>query len=516
MKTFCIVILLSLAAPEVNGESVENFKCGVRYELAAALKQEEVCKQWRELHPMCNRDLNVAYSDAAPYVYKKDKKGEVSGVIPDMLRSIIATCCLGCNKVNFVGNKSYLTKFLDKNASVIMPVETSKSSTQFFGRDFVYFLEVPGVSFLLKPKRPGASELTADLFKSVLSTWPLFITALLMAIIAGIAIWMMDTWFNVLEFPRSFLRGPFEGFWWAFVSMTTVGYGDRAPKSYVARIFAVIWIFLGVTIFSMYSAALTSALTEKVVVTRDSLSGKTIAVVNTTAAAHAAARRENAEIKGYGSIDEVIKALKKDEVDGAALDDNIANFFASKLKKNLPDYEFRHRVTMSGTAYGIVIKDVGVPQGATKYFFKSFFENNEDQREAIIAQAMAGVKKRERKEAEETTSVFSHESPIFIVTLFCLLGIGGFLFIGGLFIQFVVFRGKKSGKGKGEEDKYLIKMPKTTKGFDFCNGKDDNEDVMTLDDAEAAFMEEVKHICKKWRKRFENRVNKNGCTEASV
>ena len=59
-------------------------------------------------------------------------------------------------------------------------------------------------------------------------------------------------------------------------------------------------------------------------------------------------------------------------------------------------------------------------------------------------------KKRESKEAEDTTSVFSHESPIFIVTLFCLLGIGGFLFIGGLFIQFVVFRGRKSGKGKAE------------------------------------------------------------------
>ena len=47
---------------------------------------------------------------------------------------------------------------------------------------------------------------------------------------------------------------------------------------------------------------------------------------------------------------------------------------------------------MSGTAYGIVIKDVGIPKGAMKYFFKTFFENNEDQREAIIAQAMAGVK----------------------------------------------------------------------------------------------------------------------------
>ena len=118
-------------------------------------------------------------------------QGAIAFHVADMLRSIMATCCLGCNKIKFVGNKTYLTKFHDTNASVIMPIETSKSSTQFFGRDFVYFLEVPGVSFLLKPKRHSASELTADLFKSVLSTWPLFITALLMAIIAGIAIWMM-------------------------------------------------------------------------------------------------------------------------------------------------------------------------------------------------------------------------------------------------------------------------------------------------------------------------------------
>ena len=108
-----------------------------------------------------------------------------------MLRSIMSTCCLGCNNIKFVGPNDYLTKFHNQNASVIMPIETSKSSTQFFGRDFLYLLEVPAVSFLLKPQRHSASELTADLFKSVLSTWPLFITALLMAIIAGIAIWMM-------------------------------------------------------------------------------------------------------------------------------------------------------------------------------------------------------------------------------------------------------------------------------------------------------------------------------------
>lgn len=54
------------------------------------------------------------------------------------------------------------------------------------------------------------------------------------------------------------------------------------------------------------------------------------------------------------------------------------------------------------------------------------------------------------------------------------------------------------------------------KGFDFCNGKEENDDVGAMDDAEAAFLEEVKHLCKKWRKRLESRVNKNACGEASV
>lgn len=32
-----------------------------------------------------------------------------------------------------------------------------------------------------------------------------------------------DTYWNPDEFPRSFFKGTWEGFWWAFVSMTTVG-----------------------------------------------------------------------------------------------------------------------------------------------------------------------------------------------------------------------------------------------------------------------------------------------------
>ena len=42
------------------------------------------------------------------------------------------------------------------------------------------------------------------------------------------------------------------------MSMTTVGYGDKAPKSIPARIFSIIWIIVGITSFSLITATLTS------------------------------------------------------------------------------------------------------------------------------------------------------------------------------------------------------------------------------------------------------------------
>ena len=35
--------------------------------------------------------------------------------------------------------------------------------------------------------------------------------------------YFQEFWRNPEEFPSSFFKGSWEGFWWAFVSMTTVG-----------------------------------------------------------------------------------------------------------------------------------------------------------------------------------------------------------------------------------------------------------------------------------------------------
>ncbi|MFH1853401.1 MAG: NAD-binding protein [Candidatus Neomarinimicrobiota bacterium] len=47
-------------------------------------------------------------------------------------------------------------------------------------------------------------------------------------------------------------------FWWAIVTMTTVGYGDFAPVSTIGRMFAVVVMFAGIALISLLTATISS------------------------------------------------------------------------------------------------------------------------------------------------------------------------------------------------------------------------------------------------------------------
>ncbi|MEE4302039.1 MAG: transporter substrate-binding domain-containing protein [Pseudomonadales bacterium] len=77
----------------------------------------------------------------------------------------------------------------------------------------------------------------------------------------GGALWLAERRRNPEQFGGDAPHGIGEGFWWAAVTMTTVGYGDRVPVTGIGRAIAMVWMFTALIVVSTFTAAITTSLT---------------------------------------------------------------------------------------------------------------------------------------------------------------------------------------------------------------------------------------------------------------
>lgn len=78
--------------------------------------------------------------------------------------------------------------------------------------------------------------------------------------IFGTILWLVERRHNRRQF-RSGLMGLFDGLWWSAVTMTTVGYGDKAPKTKFGRVIAMAWMFFAIILISGFTGTIASTLT---------------------------------------------------------------------------------------------------------------------------------------------------------------------------------------------------------------------------------------------------------------
>jgi ABC-type amino acid transport substrate-binding protein len=110
------------------------------------------------------------------------------------------------------------------------------------------------------PARQGswlavAKQLVSPAFLSAVGV----LMALLLSV--GIGLWLVERKRNPDQFGGSAAQGIGSGFWWSAVTMTTVGYGDKAPLTVVGRVLATIWMFVSVITISSFTAAIASSFT---------------------------------------------------------------------------------------------------------------------------------------------------------------------------------------------------------------------------------------------------------------
>jgi ABC-type amino acid transport substrate-binding protein len=80
----------------------------------------------------------------------------------------------------------------------------------------------------------------------------------LVLLVVGALVWAIERRRNGEQFHRDPVRGLGDGFWWAGVTLTTIGYGDKAPATLGGRAVAMLWMLVGLAVSASLTATVVS------------------------------------------------------------------------------------------------------------------------------------------------------------------------------------------------------------------------------------------------------------------
>ncbi|MDA3943306.1 MAG: transporter substrate-binding domain-containing protein [Bacteroidetes bacterium] len=151
-------------------------------------------------------------------------------------------------------------------------------------------------------------------------------------LVFGILIWIFERKYNHQEFRKGF-KGLFDGIWWASVTMTTVGYGDKSPSSFWGRFFSVIWMFTAVIIISSFTATISSTLTvNKIKGSIEKLSDLKHLKVGTIEQSSSAdfLTQNGIDFHAFSTIEAGLDALQSNKLKAFVYDKAILDYYLSK------------------------------------------------------------------------------------------------------------------------------------------------------------------------------------------
>ena len=147
--------------------------------------------------------------------------------------------------------------------------------------------------------------------------WRIAGTLTVMLFIVGALIWAVERRADNEMFPEGARDGIWSGFWYAAVTFTTVGYGDKTPKTTIGRILALLWMLVAMGVLATLTAALASLLTvgaQSEITFPDDLRDAEVGAPAESAAA-SLLEQEGIAFEAFAATDEGLRAVEGGELD---------------------------------------------------------------------------------------------------------------------------------------------------------------------------------------------------------
>ncbi|MGB1416778.1 MAG: transporter substrate-binding domain-containing protein [Synechococcus sp.] len=218
-----------------------------------------------------------------------------------------------------------------------------------------YFFAKSGVLLPLKP--PTLFSRLQVFFGWAAVSSVLVLTAVLLTV--GGLIWLAERRQNSDQFPAAAVPGVANGMWFALVTLTTVGYGDKAPVTRVGKGITALWMVVSLIAVSSITAGLASAFTlflsgvsDGGIQSAAGLKERRVAVVTGTSGEELA-RRGGMRVIAAETLPKAIERLLQKDVEAVIFDRPALRYH---LKVN-PQLEVRlAEFTLAEETYGFALQ----------------------------------------------------------------------------------------------------------------------------------------------------------------
>lgn len=276
--------------------------------------------------------LVVATRNVPPFAMQNDK-GNWEGISIDLLRQVKAELeNQAGHPIEIVFKPLPLNEMLDAVSASEVDLAVAALTVNFEREkkmDFTHAFHNSGLGIAVaaKERRSGWS----GIMDAILSrTFLLIVLWLFLAmLVSAFAIYLFERKKNPEQFDRNWFKGISAGMWWAAVTITTVGYGDKTPKTLGGRVIGLVWMFAGLFIIAGFTAAVTSALTITQLKSR--ISGpndlsriKVASVEGSTSGSYLKSR--HIIYKKFRDVESALASLVADECDAVVYDAPILKY----------------------------------------------------------------------------------------------------------------------------------------------------------------------------------------------